>query len=61
MREELRVLRDRLEEEEWAKTRLEQKSREMEEEVASLKRSLEGEREGRMEATREDGIRNVER
>ena len=44
-REEIRMLRDRLEESEWAKDALGEKTKQMEEEVVSLKSELEKEKE----------------
>ena len=41
MREEIRVLRDRVEEHEWAKTLLEQMAKKMEEQTVLLKEEIE--------------------
>ena len=45
-REEVLMLRDRLEESEWSKNTLEEKTKQMEEEIASLKAEIEREKEG---------------
>ena len=64
MREEMRVLRDRVEEHEWAKSLLEQKAKRMEDETAALKVEMEREREEMRKRIRaaenERGRRNME-